>query len=100
MPTGEITLENALKQLYPNLLIQHEATFSVSAFDETTISGSDFTPALSQPPVAFGVFDSSGNPIETSIPKAVLNGGVYDITVQSSDEFTNAKVYAVCKIGS
>lgn len=96
MPTT-IELSAALADLEPNGIVAHEASVNTLAEEDVTVAGGDFTPSLTKEPLFFALLDSNNVQQNINAPSYVLNGSVYDVTVQTTDELTGCKLIAVCK---
>lgn len=93
-----IELLNALADLEPKALIGHEyGPFDTSPGTDLVIPGGSFSPSLTKQPIVFIVIDSDGNQLDVNHPTFELNGSVYDVTVQTTDGFTDLKIVALCK---
>ena len=92
-----IELSAALADLEPNGVVAHEATVDTVAETDVTVPGGDFTPSLTKEPLFFALLDSSGVQQNINAPSSTLNGSVYDVTFQVTDELLNCKLIAICK---
>ena len=92
-----IELSVALADLEPNGVVCHEATTDTLAEADVTVAGGDFTPPLTKRPLFFALLDENNIQLNINGASTTLNGSVYDATYQTTDEFTNCKLIAVCK---
>ena len=94
MPTIELNV--ALNDLEPNGMVSHEATVDTLAESDVTVAGGDFAPSLTRQPKYFVLLDSTGTQLNINAPSSELNGSVYDVTFQTTDELLNCKLIALC----
>lgn len=81
-------------ELYARNMAVHVKTNNLTVADNTVIAGSSFTPPLTREPAYIIAYDS-GQEIEGLVKSYAQNGSYYDITIFSTEAFTNAKIKVI-----